>query len=159
MSESIELGGARYAVVKRPTLRQEVYIGALARRAGVIDPMPAAGEDPEAFATRVVMQANEAGVLFDLLGATLMPAGVAEKDWTPGIAEAIALQLGDLQDEKDKQRARQLIAEALVPFMRAGLASFTRTPGASPGAAASAGETVGSPGSSPSTAGGTQASG
>lgn len=136
----ITLAGRRLRIVERPTLRMQLHLSNLAARGRLIDPMPMDGETPDAFALRVVGEANDAGALLELLGAMLMPESSQDSDWRQDEAEANAKLLGALQDEAEIARVRLLVSEALIPFMRAGLASYKRTLGASPDGRASAGQ-------------------
>lgn len=151
----ITLSGRRYRVVERPTFMMQVHLSKLAERGKLVDPMPRQDENPDAFALRVVHAADEAGVLFLLLGAVLLPEGVSDVDWTAEQAEATARVIATLQDESEIARARLMIAEVLLPFIRAGLASFSSTRSASLSESTSAGVDQGS---SPSSASGTERS-
>lgn len=153
MSDPIILRGRRYRAVQQPTLRHQVFMSEVEKAAGLTKPELEPGEQPDDFALRLVHRANDAGVLYLMLGAMLVPEELQDLDWRPEMARETAELVANLQDPEEVSRVHRFIGEALLPFMTAGIASWARTRVAFDRAMATAGEQTPNP-ARPSTPGG-----
>lgn len=156
MSDPIVLRGRRFRAVQQPTLRHQVFVTEVEREAGLVKATMLPDEQPDDFAVRLVQRANQAGVLYLLLGAMLVPEELQDLDWRPELARETAELVANVQDPDELARVHRFIGEALLPFLTAGIASWTRTRVAFDRAMATAGEESSSSTRSSSRAGATR---
>jgi hypothetical protein len=102
---SIPLGGRNFAPLGESTIEHDFYMLARLRRGGldalVLTPDEVA--EPDRASARILVEAFESGVAYDLFGGLLVPEGTAPEAWT-------ALQ--------------GVFASAVIGFFRAGLVSL-----------------------------------
>lgn len=123
------LGGRVFLEVGNSTLEQDLTIRPLIRKAGLDDAVLHEGEEPGAFALRVLDTALESRAVLQLLGCLLVPEELATSSepgmsWTPEIGQETARFLGDLTTQDDKAQVRQLIQTLISAFFENGITSL-----------------------------------
>jgi hypothetical protein len=140
MSEKITIGGRVFREVTRSTCAHDTWTMGLIRRAGLEGVDLAPGETMEQFSWRVLGTVLESGLLYELLGAFVVPEGVDDLNWTPDLAVETGRFVGNLYEPGDKAEVHRLVAALLLPFVRDGLGSLvTSLRSSAPGPGAIAG--------------------
>jgi hypothetical protein len=124
MNEKITLGGRSFRVVEQSTCAHDTWAMGIVRRAGLERLELLQGESPEEFAWRAFGNVIDAGALYELLGAFLIPVEVPDLKWTPGLAAETGKFFGDRSEPEEKERVRALVLSTVFPFLKDGLASF-----------------------------------
>ena len=115
MSEKHTIGGRTFLPLRESTVEQDFRFLALVKRARIDEVVMQPGENPEAFARRLLEVTIESGAILDLLGCLLIPEDIAPRDrnpgevWTPEVVQATAQFHGQLRDPKDKAEVRSLV--------------------------------------------------
>lgn len=132
MPDVIRLGGREFVALERSTLEHDTWFALATAAAGITSATPAPGQDRGEFALGLFARLYESGHLWDLLGALVLPAGTASRDWSPALARETGRFIAGLDEPADKDRARLLIVELLLPFLSEGLASWKASTSSSP---------------------------
>jgi hypothetical protein len=132
MAEKLSLGGREYVHAGVGPLRQDLFLMAQARHAGLTDAALRDGEAPEEFAARLLDSCITSGRALLLLGGMLLPAGSKPEDWTEEMAHATAAHLGSVTEQADKVKVQAELVSALLGFFENGLASWIASTRSSP---------------------------
>ena len=124
MAEKLSLGGREYVHAGIGPLRQDLFLMAQARHAGLTDAALRDGETPEDFAARLLDNCLTSGRALLLLGGLLLPAGAKPEEWTEEMAYATAGHLGGITDGGEKAKVQVELVSALLAFFENGLASW-----------------------------------
>lgn len=122
-AEAYTLGGREFVVTTESTIAQDLWAMRLIEVSGLNRPTMLRGEDPEAFARRIVAEAVGRIDVCELLGAILIPAGTTPEDWTPQVARETAAHIAGLRDPEAKAVVTSLVASLMFDFFAKGLAT------------------------------------
>ena len=119
-------GGRRFTSVPPAELSvgQELRYMQLYAKSGLGDLTLQEGEDPRAFALRIVDELTAAGIVLEMLGSLLLPEDKEPKDWTPEMGKATAAFLSSLTGEENRAAVRAHVLTLVLDFFEAGLISF-----------------------------------
>jgi hypothetical protein len=140
MAEKLSLGGREYVYVGADgPLRQDLFLLANARHAGLAGVFIAEGETPEAFAQRLLDSCITSGRALRILSALIVPAGVKPEAWNEEDAYKVECALAAIVDPAEKTRVLTELLSAILGFFENGLgpwiasvrASSVRNAGAS----------------------------
>lgn len=113
----MQLHGRTFEVVTTTTIQQDAFVIKRMRSMGMEEMVrsfdPATG-NLDAFSERILLQAFEDGVLFEVLGGILLEPGVV---WTPARALENAAFFATLTDETDKETLYGAIGQLVVDFL------------------------------------------
>ena len=122
--EVITLGGRTFVHLGESTAQHDDWFMGRVREAGLDRVLLEIGEDPDQFARRILYQASGSGKVFEMIGALIVPEGMADASWTPEVALDTARFVGQLCDPEDKQRINNLTVTLLIGFFLGGLTSL-----------------------------------
>ncbi len=131
MSNTIAIGGRSFRRIEHPTLRLDIYGATLAARGGLVGVQAERGESEGDLCWRIAAGANEAGVLFELLGCTLIADELRDDQWTEEVARETAAYLAELSDPAEKSKIHLQIGALLYPFFRDAIARLQTSPSSS----------------------------
>lgn len=124
MTETLSLGGRDFERIQDGPVRQDLFVLQHARHAGLVDAEAAKGEEPDAFAARLLGQVLGSGRAMLLLGGLLIPKGKKATEWTEEMAFETAGHLGGITGADAKAAVYQELASALLGFFLRGLGSW-----------------------------------
>lgn len=85
------------------------------------DLLPLPDEAPEAYMARMNNAVVRSQRIPELIAHYLLPEGKTESDWTPAMAQDIAVHLAGVQDEAERELLYQFAAEMVFGFFRRGV--------------------------------------
>lgn len=102
-------------------------------RAARLDSTPMmVGETAERYALRLLDELLLSGRALPLIGCLVIPADIADEDWTPKIAEETSRFVGKCKGKEDREEYRLLLTSAMISFLESGLASLKTLETSSP---------------------------
>jgi hypothetical protein len=122
--KTFQFDGAAYRVLERRTMENDTTCMGLIRSARLDAVILEEGEAAEDFAARMVFKAMTASELYDLLGCLMVPAAMADLDWTPDIMRSTGAALRKVSDEAEKRQLTSLVLGLVNGFFRGGLLSL-----------------------------------
>lgn len=134
--EAIVLGGRTFRKASVTSLDQDAYVMKRMRSVGLIDMVATFDpkkDDLNRFSEELLMAAFESGLLYQILGGTLVEDGVT---WSRDVAAANAGLFAGLTNNDEKVRLYEGIASILIDFLLSA-ANWSKT---SPKSSASSGE-------------------
>lgn len=139
MSESLKaslvtIGGREYRLLdwKAHSVLHHVCLLQLIRGIGLDALHPEEGESDVGYFLRLQAALLESGRTLELVAAYLMPLDVAEADWTPATARAIAAEIGGSTADADYEVVFGLAVEAVKGFFFAARSSAGLSRGSLP---------------------------
>lgn len=127
LSGEIRLGGKLFNAISYEVIssRNEHYLMKWMRETGIDKVMPKPeGESDAEYLLRLQAALVDTLQLPELLGGYLLPAGKAEKDWTPQMAAETAAYIAQVNNAEDRAEVHKLGLAVTFAFFRAGLASL-----------------------------------
>ncbi|CAJ0862080.1 hypothetical protein R77567_01615 [Ralstonia sp. LMG 32965] len=130
--QPITIQGREFVPMKNGTFAHDIWITRKTREAGLADIRQEPGESHDQFIERIAAIAWGSGAMLEILGGTLLPAGMEPKDWTPEVAAATGAFFGSVTDEASKRQLRSQIGGVIFLFFVSGLSSSETSPKSSP---------------------------
>jgi hypothetical protein len=124
MNEKVTIGGRAFHEIEFSTCAHDTWTMGMFSRAGLQGVGLLPGETPDDFTWRVLGTVLSSGLLYELLGAFLIPEGMDDLAWTPELAAETGRFLGELHEPLDKAEVHRLVAALLLPFVRDGIGSL-----------------------------------
>jgi hypothetical protein len=135
VAEKLHLGGREYRHAGSDiTVRQDLFIMMQARHAGLMGCVQHDGEEPEAYAERLLATCLASGRALLLLGGMIVPAASKVEDWTEEMAHETAGALGGITDHDEKLELYGAFATTIMVFFKAGRGSWVSSARSSQGA-------------------------
>ena len=124
-NDLIEIGGTRWTCLAWAgiTIERHGFIGQRMQEGGLTQLKQKPGEKLAEFFCRFVFQAMISGEAYELLAAFLVPAGLAEKDWTPDQARQTAQRLKELYQAGHQEEIQKQLAQIGAGFLASQLLS------------------------------------
>lgn len=124
-TEIIKVGGIRWSVLGWAciTIERHGWLGQKMQEGGLSQLQQKPGETLADFFCRFVFQAMISGQAYELLAGFLLPAGVAEKDWTPDRARQTARALQQLYEAGHQEEIQKHLAQVGAGFLASQLLS------------------------------------
>jgi hypothetical protein len=122
-TKTFTIGGREFRAVEASSLEHDHFTTEAAGALGLKSLQLGPGETPGEFGVRLFNQALKSGSAWPLLGALIVPADIADADWSPKYAESTGAFLRKQSDPTDKATIRQLLASTLIGFFGGALGS------------------------------------
>ena len=122
-----KLGGRAYRAVAVSTVERDVFIMARVRTAGLDSIVKTADETAEEYALRVLEALLALDSVLELVGALIIPAELADEQWSPEVARETRALVGRITKQEEKDLVKQALLGLLVPFLESGLGRWMAT--------------------------------
>jgi hypothetical protein len=139
MKTEYTFAGRKFRALEVSTLEHDIFFMNQVRAAGLDKFAVPEGEQPEQTTVRILHEVLASGKVFVILGALLIPADIADLDWTPELGAQTADFMRKLIAPDDKQQIQPLIISLVRHFFQSGAvystnsrSSLSRTASAAP---------------------------
>ena len=127
-TDTLTLAGRHYRTIQHSTIEHDYCTLDRFNAAGLAVIAMPDGSSPEQFVGELVSRAVRSGQLFPLLSCLLIPADLADTDWTPAVAAATEAHLRTLTAAEDKQALHGQVAGMFATFFQLGLTTLRISP-------------------------------
>lgn len=130
MAEKHAFGNRIFLSIDESTVEQDFHLMALVKRAGLDQVIMTEGEDPRAYAERLLDALLASETVLDILACLLVPADRVPKGKEPGecwsaeVASDTRTYLSLLRTAEDKQRIFDRVLSLLIGFFESGIVSL-----------------------------------
>lgn len=125
----LQFGGRNFRAIDfdKRTVALDHYLMRLTRASGVDKVMPMDGESNEAYLFRLQTLMIDSGLVCEILGGYLLPAGTVETDWTTAMAKQTSKCLSGCCTQQEREEVLALAMEVVFGFFKQGLESLVRS--------------------------------
>jgi len=143
--EPFSLGGHIFRVIGNSTYEHDTLVRKVMREIGLLDTGMKAGETPDQYARRLMLDLTGSGRMPEIFGLLLIPDGTESERWSSALGEETAAFVGALSDPADKALLDNMAWSFLTDFFERGLGSWRNSTSSSEPAPAKTASVTSSP--------------